>query len=423
MEGKLKEDLLNKIQKNLEIEEMLLDYQSKLPENFELIENLGQYKNFKLADDFNIEDVMIVKIKNKEDNKELIKILSEKFNKDFNKKELEEIATIDEKGKIELAETIEKTLSFYDKDFVNSLKEKSDICLEKTGKESLKLNDKENMKQQEDKEKNDIARSIGEQDDDILNIVRINDKDAGSKLFDVDMNTDSKIDIVRLRNNKFKILKENGDGTYSELKGYEVTPILEGGLFDAIANIMYLKNKLNEGTIEQAGKSKSQNKYNLFIVKGKGDTGQGNKILYLGVDNKSQIDVIDNRDKFGGIKLEETDISDIYPKKIIMNGKEVTVKEKPVEEEKQKECNMIDNSYKDYIYDKHELKKELLEIEEKIDKILDTDENTEELDELYSRRTEILAKLNINEKFYVQELDRHEDHEHNFNNHGLPTQN
>ena len=64
-----------------------------------------------------------------------------------------------------------------------------------------------------------------------------------------------------------------------------------------------------------------------------------------------------------------------------------------------------------------------MEIEEKIDKILENDENTEELDKLYSRRTELLSELNINEKSHVQELDRHEEHEHNFKNHGLPTQN
>ncbi len=409
MGKKLKKDFLMSIKKNLEKEEMLIEYANNLPDGYELIQDLGSFKNFELIEGLDIKDVEVVKIKNSE-HKEMIKILSEIDNKKLSKKELEELVTINEKEEIELAEKLEKSLAIYDKASLLKLTQTKDICLEKLSDNELKINDKYTIEKEEDKEKVEIANSIGEEPDNILNIVRINDRYAGSKLFDTTIEHGARVNLVRLTNNKFKLLEERQDGKYTELKGYEVTPVSKE-LFPSIASQFDKTSDLNVGDV-RTGKTRIQERYNIFQIKGRGDTGEGNSLLYVGVNDKSQMDMMENRDN--GYEFERVkDLNDKYPRKVIVNGKEEKVYVKEVEEKKENVQIQNNYLYKDYLMERYKLEQKLLETEEEIDKILDSEEDKDdELSVLYNKRTDILSKLNLDEKEFLEEMDIEHENTH-----------
>ena len=335
---------------------------------------------------------------------------------------LEKFAKIDENGLMIIEdEQFSKSLELYAQTGYLKLSDElvvQDLDDEKKLPGTLKvvsLKEKEEQQSKEEKEKLEIANAIGEDPEDIISIIRIEDRDGGSKLFNYDIEGTSKPIIVRLKNSNFKLMEEKADGKKEELQGYKVTPVAKEVahlLKDTQGNLV---TNLKPGEVRAGKTNPDQEKYNLFQIRKAGESkdNDSNQLLYVNAFGKTDMNFIESKDN-GDVMFDEVPKSSIYPKNVYIQSSSGTMKEKNVTHEN-KECETKNNiSFKD-IEKRKELLKRLMEVEDKINEIDEdekdiSDELSSEkgkLSDLYSQRGELLRKLGINER----EIEREEEME------------
>lgn len=277
------------------------------------------------------------------------------------------------------------------------------------------LKQKQQDMKEEDIEKKKIADSMGIDSDDIISVISIEDREGGSKLFNYDMEGAQKPLIVRLKNNKFKVLKEDENGEKKEMVGFEATPVSKqvASLLKDTNNNLF--TTLKPGEVRAGKTNPNQNEYNIFQIKRAGESKDDdlNNLLFVSTSGRTDMNIIESRER-GEFRFDKAPQSTVYPQNIyIENSNGVT---------KKKEITYSDQTIKfPDIEKRKELLEKLIEIEDMIQKIIDTSENIEEkkdmptadisdeladsknkLPDLYSTRSKILYELGMKEKDIIK---------------------
>lgn len=388
-------------------------------------------------------------------------------------KNLRELAEVDENGLAKLDPDFEEKLKPFEQvglislsnDLVIKEVESKNNEKEENSLKVVSLQEKQAEKTKEEIEKQKIAKDIGVDSDYIVSMIKIEDKDEGSKILNDKTDKNDTKYIIRTRDgaisNKFITVKETEDGKFEQLQGYEITPVARE-VAHVLKDTMGSKNepvKLKPGEIRAGKSNPNQTKYNYFQIRKRGvdDTKDDNYLLFIGEMGETDLNLIESR-KTGDRKFVNIPTSKVYPESIYMEGRADTDREREVritqfkddvEEkqeviEKKEEQNepVQDNNIK---FEDISKRKELLErlniVEDRIREIesrtghneecvenciqIDDDEtidsNTEvdnsyelgdekrELPDLYAQRSSLLAELNIDEAHAtVREVEEEE---------------
>lgn len=377
-------------------EKALKEYSENLPENQELIEDIGNFKEIDFGS-IPMKGIKIVKIKDNTDNKSLIKILNKvEDNQNIDKlnvPELKEIATIDDDGKIILDEKMEKALKIYNPEFIRKIKEETIVVKEKEpGKLVLKDDREENDKIE--KEKNEIAKSIGVKADDVMCVLVIRDNEVAGNIFGKKEKSGTVSTIVRLKNGTFRFGELGNDGKFIEQKGMEVHNVSKEIFYNfsnnstsyAVAGIGSMKTGR---TNERIGPSDD-----VIEIKGKGDTGEANgMILVNGMTNNVQAYTYD-RDESGIKVKEDVHLEREFPgsRVIMANGEKENVYENDMinKEHQSNDYNIEDNSVNELRM--QVLRDKILELDSKIDEL------TEKLNDYNSREDNDVSKRDLQDE-------------------------
>lgn len=307
-------------------------------------------------------------------------------------KNLQELAEVDEDGLAKLDPELEEKLKPFEqvgliklsKDLVIKEVEPDDEKKEKSLK-VVSLQEKQAEKTKEELEKQKIAKDLGVDSDYIVSMIKIEDKDEGSKLLNDKTDKNDTKYIIRTKDgavsNKFITVRENDKGKFEQLQGYEITPVAKEVahvLRDTVGN----KNepvKLKPGEIRAGKGNPNQTKYNYFQIRRRGvdDTKEDNYLLFIGEMGETDLNLIESRNT-GDKKFVNVPTSKVYPENIYMEGRADTDREREVRV----------TQFKDDV----EEKQEVVEKKEEQDKPVQDDEiKFEDI----SKRKELLERLNI----------------------------
>ena len=194
-------------------------------------------------------------------------------------KNLQELAEVDEDGLAKLDPKLEEKLKPFEqvgliklsKDLVIKEVEPDDEKKEKSLK-VVSLQEKQAEKTKEELEKQKIAKDLGVDSDYIVSMIKIEDKDEGSKLLNDKTDKNDTKYIIRTRDgavsSKFITVRETEDGKFEQLQGYEITPVARE-VAHVLRDTMGNKNnpvKLKPGEIRAGKGNPNQTKYNYFQI-------------------------------------------------------------------------------------------------------------------------------------------------------------
>lgn len=261
------------------------------------------------------------------------------------------------------------------------------------------LEQKEEEIKEEEQEKQKIAEALGVEADDVLSVISIEDRQGGSKLFNQDMRDATKPLIVRLKNNKFKVLQEDENGEKTEIVGFEATPVSKqvASLLKDTRNNLF--TQLRPGEVKAGKTNPNQADYNIFQIRraGENKADDSNQLLFVGCCGETDMNIVESREN-GQFRFDRVPNKTIYPKNIYIENGNGTTKKKELTSE---ETNI---TYQD-IRARRKLLDEVREIERKIEKC---DDKQEKLD-LYSKRADILKDLGIKESESTKTMEEIED--------------
>lgn len=328
---------------------------------------------------------------------------------------LEKIAEVSEDGLMTFDEKwLEKLRPFEE---VGLIKLSDELVVKDMKPDSLQVvplsKKKEEMEKQEI-EKQEIAKVIGVEPDDILSVIRIEDREGGSKLFNHEMSNVQKPLIARLRNNNFKVLSEDESGNKTEMIGFDATPVSKqvASLLKDTRNNLF--TELQAGEIKAGKTNPNQEDYNIFQIRRAGESidDDSNNLLFVSTTGKTDMNVIESRER-GEFRFAKVPQSSIYPQNIYLENNNGTTKKKEITHE-ESTINLTD------IEKRKKLLEELLEIDSKITQVensksepIKRDSNDldisdaladdkRKLPDLYSRRAEILKNLGIEERDIIK---------------------
>lgn len=246
---------------------------------------------------------------------------------------LEKLAEVDEKGLVTLDEDFQKSLEPFEQIGLLSISEGLAIKeLEPEKQEEttnlrggnlkiVPLKEKRAERTKEELEKEEIAKQLGEKPEDVLSVIRIEDREGGSKLFNDSLTQNSKPLIIRLKNNNFKVMEEKDDGTRIEIQGFEATPVAK-----QVASL--LKDTAhNHDTYIKAGEIKAgktnpnEERYNLFQIRRAGESkdDDSNHLLFVGFSGDTDLSIIENREN-GNAIFDKVHQRSIYPRSVYMES-------------------------------------------------------------------------------------------------------
>ncbi len=348
---------------------------------------------------------------------------------------LKKLAEIDERGNLELEpKLLESLKSFGVLDNSSNLVIEEIEGREKNQGNTLRastLEEKESVRKQDEEKKQKMAKDLGIDSDDIVSVIRIDDKEVGSKFYnDPSINNNGTPYVVRTRDgviqSKFIIVKENEEGKFEKLEGYESTPASRE-LASLLKDNQSLKDEvaLKRGDI-RVGKANTTNEdYNYFLIRGNGESeyGEPKNLLYVGTFGDTQMSVIEHADR-GERALVPVPVSSVFPSRIYLEnnrGNNKTTELSAGEENINSPSSKI--SFND-INEKKELLQKLKSIENRISEIenktkpendkslqgeydeeLETGEDTKDLNSLYGERGRILKQLGLDESTVINEKD------------------
>ena len=377
---------------------------------------------------------------------------------------LEKLAEVDEKGMVHLDPELEKSLQPFEQ--VGLLSVSEGLVAEEVEPETQEMGDgigtslkivplqrKREEKTKEELEKAEIARDLGEKAEDIVSVIRIEDREGGSKLFNDSLTQNARPLIIRLRNNNFKVMEEKDDGTREELQAFEATPVskqVASLLKDTAHNH---DTYIRPGEIKAGKTNPNQERYNLFQIRRAGESqdNDSNQLLFAGFSGETDLSLIENRTS-GSMAFADVPMTRIYPRTIYMEnnigtpGPKEVVQGNDKQEEDIPQASTIE--YGD-IGAKIALLEELKYIESKIVSIEnqtghdercasqhethshfgeehkheeheadtgnmdisdDLSDDSAKLPDLYSRRGELLTKLGISQSDSIEKIEAEEEH-------------
>lgn len=372
---------------------------------------------------------------------------------------IQHLADVDEKGLVEL-----------DQDLVTSLKPFEEFGLIKVSKElvvkelepqemekvkgkSLQVVSLEEKKAEitkEEIEKQRMAKSLGIDSSEIVSMIRIEDREEGSRLLNDEKDKNSTKYIIRTRNgivgNKFIVAKEVGEGEFEQLQGFESTPVAKN-----VASLLHDTQNNIDGVALKPGEIKAgkmhsmDNEYSYYQIRRAGESkdDDSNTLLFVGTMGDTDMELIESRDN-GDKSFVRLPVSSVHPRNIYMennstSGRETQlIQDDPEKEENSRKPETVD--FKD-ISKKRELLEKLIKIEKQIREIegktghdeqciddcirheeeqetqkgselirdIDAFENTsnpeKKLPDLYSQRSTVLRQLGIDEVTAVKEQE------------------
>lgn len=400
IKGAISLDVKSKIEDELEELALIQDYLSRTGQEHD------EFVSIKRRDEFVFLDgaVRIPNILMLENAKGVTEILNRSGKK--GQEILTKIAEIDENGQMHFdKEWFEKNLRPFvqvglisDND-INFVKDVQDEKTNDIG--SLQVVPSDKMKEEknhEDAEKQRIAKVIGVDPEDILSVIRIEDRDGGSKLFNYDLKDTDKPLMARLRNNKFKVLSENEDGELKEMIGYEATPVSKQ-VASLLKDTQSGFTSIKPGDVKAGKTNPNQSKYDIYQIRRAGESmdDDSNNLLYVGCSGETDMNVIESRDN-GEVRFARAPQSTIYPENIYLENSAGTPKKREVTYEGQEEENNIKF---DDVARRKEVMRKLLEVESEIEELeaaSKSPENQGRLSQLYSDRLMYLNELEITEK-------------------------
>lgn len=376
-------------------------------------------------------------------------------NGDIQVKSIQKLAEIDEKGLVKLDQKLMENLKPFEEMGLIKLSQDlvvKEIPSKEMGKENIQgnklkiisLDEKKKEMNQEELEKQKVAKDIGIDPDWIVSMIRLDDKQEGSRLINdkTDMNTTKY--IIRTRSgavaNKFIVAEEKDDGIFNQIKGFEISSVgREVGalLHDTQGNHI---TSLKPGEIKSGKMNPMQNEYNYFQIRRAGESLDDgiNQLLFVGTMGQTDMNVIENRDN-GDKSFVTVPSSTVHPRNIYMEGSTSALRETHLHQDNEKP-NCLEEERTTINFKDIEKRKELLErleiIEAKIQEIeshtghdercindcIEGDEKSDELKgkadmteeigdtklqlpDLYSQRSTILTELGVNEKTAVKEIE------------------
>lgn len=386
-------------------------------------------------------------------------------------KNLQELAEVDENGLARLDPELEEKLKPFEQ--VGLIKLSKDLVIkevesdDKEKDSSLKvvsLQEKQAEKTKEEIEKQKVARDLGVDSNYIVSMIKIEDKDEGSKLLNDKADKNDTKYIIRTRDgavsSKFITVRETEDGKFEQLQGYEITPVARE-VAHVLKDTMGNKNepvKLKPGEIRAGKGNLNQTKYNYFQIRRRGvdDTKEDNYLLFIGEMGETDLNLIESR-KTGDKKFVNVQTSKVYPESIYMEGRadtnrerevrvtqfkdDVEEKQEVVEKKEEQDKPVQENEIKfEDISKRKELLERLSTVEERIMEIesrtghneqcvenciqIDDEETIDsktevdmsyelgdekrELPDLYDQRSTILAQLNIDEASATRQVEEEE---------------
>ena len=453
-----KEDELERIAKStgMEKEDILVLIQDGMDEKAidEKVEKLP-FKN--IADSKAIREMVRKEIDPKE-----LELMKQKgievvalSNGDIQVNSIQKLAEIDEKGLVKLDQKLMENLKPFEEMGLIKLSQDlvvKEIPSKEMEKENIQgnklkiisLDEKKKEMNQEELEKQKVAKDIGIDPDWIVSMIRLDDKQEGSRLINdkTDMNTTKY--IIRTRSgavaNKFIVAEEKDDGSLNQIKGFEISSVgREVGalLHDTQGNHI---TSLKPGEIKSGKMNSMQNEYNYFQIRRAGESLDDgiNQLLFVGTMGQTDMNVIENRDN-GDKSFVTVPSSTVHPRNIYMEGSTSALRETHLHQDNEKP-NCLEEERTTINYKDIEKRKELLErleiIEAKIQEIeshtghdercindcIEGDEKSDELKgeadmteeigdtklqlpDLYSQRSTILTELGVNEKTAVKEIE------------------
>lgn len=406
-------DVKSKIEDELEELALIQDYLSRTGQEHEEFVSIKRREEFVFLDGA----VRIPKILMLENSKGVTEILNRSGKK--GQEILTKIAEIDENGQMHFdKDWFEKNLRPFvqvglinDND-INFVKDVQDEKTSDIG--SLQVVPSDKMKEEknhEDAEKQRIAKAIGVDPEDILSVIRIEDRDGGSKLFNYDLKDTDKPLMARLRNNKFKVLSENEDGELKEMIGYEATPVskqVASLLKDTSSGFTSIK----PGDVKAGKTNPDQSKYDIYQIRRAGESmdDDSNNLLYVGCSGETDMNVIESRDN-GEVRFARAPQSTVYPENIYLENSAGNIKKREVTYEGQEEEEKPVISFKD-MEERRKIIEKLLETEIEIEELegdYKSPEDKERLEQLYWDRATCLYDLDITEKEAVQIQQEYEE--------------
>lgn len=372
---------------------------------------------------------------------------------------LEKLAEVDENGIVLLDADFQKKLEPFEQIGLLSISEglaikemepemqTQEMSNSKGGKlKIVPLKEKREERTKEELEKEEIARQLGEKPEDILSVIRIEDRDGGSKLFNDSLTQNARPLIIRMRNNNFKVMEEKDDGTREEIQGFEATPVSK-----QVASL--LKDTAhNHDTYVKAGEIKAgktnpnEERYNIYQIRRAGESkdNDSNNLLFAGFSGNTDLTLIENKQN-GNAVFDGVPQKSIYPRSVYMESnigenkktemvkdddhvpetnppvsytdlcekievleelKEVEMEIREIEGETGHDERCASEHYTHSHYDKNNNDLSKAKHDESDPDISDTfTDDSRKLPDLYSRRSELLQKLNLSPSDTLEEIE------------------
>ena len=370
-------------------------------------------------------------------------------------KALAKIAEVDSEGKTKLSPKLEEQLEVFEQMGLVSLRalqaNKEDEELEEQQPQKTKLKivpikEKEKAKTQDEIEKAKMAKELDVEPEDIMSVIRFADREVASQYFNETVDMDHSAVLVRLKNNKFWMMLEDGEGKLAKQQGMEVSPASKL-LADKLQDTHHKGDTWVLPGDMVAGKTNpNSERYDFFevMLPGESRTDGASSAMYVGLsdNNVQDMRIITSRNN-NVYELDEAHTRSIVPSKVYINSNRGeraemdldTSKEHELSEKKEKGTESQSASLED-LAKQQELLERLLEIEKEIqntendgpaeppskdkdktdpDISDDLADETRKLPDLYQQRSEILTELGVKETDSVdQEQEITEDllHEH-----------
>ena len=389
-------------------------------------------------------------------------------------KALAKIAEVDSEGKTKLSPKLEEQLEVFEQMGLVSLSDdlvvemiepkqkelskeealqanKEDEELEEQQPQKTKLKivpikEKEKAKTQNEIEKAKMAKELDVEPEDIMSVIRFADREVASQYFNETVDMDHSAVLVRLKNNKFWMMLEDGEGKLAKQQGMEVSPASKL-LADKLQDTHHKGDTWVLPGDMVAGKTNpNSERYDFFevMLPGESRTDGASSAMYVGLsdNNVQDMRIITSRNN-NVYELDEAHTRSIVPSKVYINSNRGeraemdldTSKEHELSEKKEKGTESQSASLED-LAKQQELLERLLEIEKEIqntendgpaeppskdkdktdpDISDDLADETRKLPDLYQQRSEILTELGVKETDSVdQEQEITEDllHEH-----------
>ena len=376
---------------------------------------------------------------------------------------LSKIAEVDQDGKAKLSHKLEDQLAVFEQMGLVSLNE--ELCIEmididnkqlegeqtqETDKEEtlqrklkvVPIKEKDKALEQDEKEKIKIAKELNVEPKEISSCIRFSSREVASQYFNDNVDMNHTAILVRLKNNKFWMMEEDGKGNWTKRQDMSVSPaskLLADKLKDTHhkGDTWVLPGELRAGKTHE-----NSEKYDFYevMLPGEDKINGASSAMYVGLSTKNVQDMrlISSRNN-NVYELEEDDITSVIPSRVFINSNQGEGAE--INLDKSKEHDLSEKKKEDKPLTLSDLEKRsilmqrLLSIEKEIEELeraknndtqssideqeLDSDipssatnDYDRDLSGLYQEKSQILLELGMDEALIKEQEIAKDDYEY-----------